>query len=125
MKSYLPEGAIHVRNVKLWAHVGVLDQERLMGQLFDLDFTLWLDLEQAAKDDDLAATADYSIAIREIQELSLQCNCLTIEHFSDQILNRLEAIYGSLPMEVILRKCAPPVHGFTGVVELKRSRNRY
>ncbi|MED5165551.1 MAG: dihydroneopterin aldolase, partial [Cyanobacteriota bacterium] len=32
----LPLGAIHVNDVRLWAHVGVLDHERREGQWFSL-----------------------------------------------------------------------------------------
>ena len=123
MINCLPSGAIHVKGLRLWAHVGVLEHERLLGQLFNVDFTLWLDLDQASEYDDLSLTADYSIAIRELQELSFQLNCLTIEHFSHQILDRLEVLYGRIPMRVSLCKCAAPVPGFTGSVEVEKFRN--
>ena len=35
---------------------------------------------------------------KAIQKLSVEINCLTIEYFSDQILNTLETLYGSIPM---------------------------
>ena len=119
----LPLSAIHIRNARLWAHVGVLEHERISGQWFSLDFSLWLNLDQAAAQDDLSATCDYSLAIRDLQRLSPQLNCLTIEHFSEQIFNRLEVLYGSIPMKVYLRKCNVPVQGFDGLVEVERLRN--
>ena len=89
MTNSLPNGVIHVRDINLWAHVGVLEQERLLGQSFLLDFSLWLDVDRAAAEDDLNLTADYSLAIKEIQQLSFQLNCHTIENFSEHILDRL------------------------------------
>ena len=62
-------GVINVQNVNLWAHVGVLDQERKLGQSFLLDFTIWIDVDQAAIEDDLSKTVDYSLAIKNIQKL--------------------------------------------------------
>jgi len=123
MSSHLSLGAIHVKDVNLWAHVGVLEQERLYGQSFLLDFSLWLMMDKAALDDDLSLTADYSLAIHDIQQLALKVNCRTIEHFSELILNRLESIYGPLPMQVFLRKCSPPIPGFTGFVGVERFRH--
>ena len=77
MSNCLPSGAIHVQGIHLWAHVGVLRSERLTGQLFSLDFSLWLDIDVASAEDDLAQTADYSLAISEIQQLSFhQLICL-------------------------------------------------
>ena len=46
--------AIHVRDLMLWAHVGVLEHERRDGQWFSLDITLWQDLGSAAAHDDLS-----------------------------------------------------------------------
>ena len=122
MTKHLPPGAIHVRDVTLWAHVGVLEFERILGQQFSLDFSIWLDLDKAAAFDDLSATADYSFAIAAIQKLAFQINCHTIEHFTDQIMHLIEDLYGSVPMKVNLRKCSAPVPGFTGHVEVERTR---
>ena len=64
MSNSFSENALHVSDVRLWAHVGVLESERRHGQWFSLDFSLWLDFEKAAREDDISATADYSIAIK-------------------------------------------------------------
>ena len=116
-------GSIHIENLNLWSHVGVLDHERLFGQSFLLDFTIWIDLESAALNDDLSKTADYSLAIQSIQQLSLEINCLTIEHFSELILERIEELYGGVPIQITLEKCSPPIDGFNGSVSITRSRN--
>ena len=115
--------AIHIRDLRLWAHVGVLDHERRDGQWFGVEISLYLDLSQAAAHDDLSASVDYSLAIRDLQELARTIRCLTIEHFSEQILDRLEALYGPVPMTLILSKCAAPVPGFGGVVSVERFRH--
>jgi len=122
MNECLHSGAIHVNDMRLWAHVGVLDSERQNGQWFSLDFTLWLDLEKSAKGDDLSTSVDYSLAIKEIQQLALEIDCLTIEHFSEKILDLLESLYGSLKMRVVLQKVNAPVNGFTGTVAVERYR---
>ena len=63
--------AIHVTDISLWSHVGVLDQERLLGQKFLLDFFLWIDMSTVVVNDNIASTADYSSAFSCIQQLSL------------------------------------------------------
>ena len=40
--------AIQIRDLELWAHVGVLEQERRDGQWFRLDIQFQLDLSAAA-----------------------------------------------------------------------------
>ena len=64
------------------------------------------------------------MCIRDSQELSRSIRCLTIEHFSEQVLDRLEALYGPVPMRVELSKCAAPVPGFSGVVSVERVRHQ-
>ena len=115
--------AIHVRGLRLWAHVGVLDQERRDGQWFSLDISLWSDLSSAAASDDLDSSLDYSLAIRSLQALAREIRCLTIEHFSDRVLDRLEQLYGPVPVRLTLSKCAAPVPGFDGVVAVERVRH--
>ena len=115
--------AIHVRGLRLWAHVGVLEHERRDGQWFSLDISLWADLSSAAAADDLASSLDYSLAIRSLQALAREIHCLTIEHFSDRVLDRLEQLYGSVPVRLTLSKCAAPVPGFDGVVAVERVRH--
>ena len=115
--------AIHVRDLMLWAHVGVLEHERRDGQWFSLDITLWQDLGAAAAADDLAASLDYSKAITALQALARGLVCQTIEHFSDRVLDQLEQLYGPVPVRLELRKCAAPVPGFSGVVAVERRRH--
>ena len=115
--------AIHIRDLNLWAHVGVLDSERKNGQSFVVDISFWLDLDEASKFDQLDKTIDYSEAVKAVQKLSFELKCLTIECFSDQILNLLESLYGQVPISILLKKCSPPIHGFTGSVLIEKKRN--
>ncbi len=123
MTKPLPTGTVQVRNLNLWAHVGVLEKEQLHGQKFTLDFSLWLNLDEAARNDDIYSTCDYSTAIREIQTFSFKIRCQTMERFTEQILDKLEELYGKIPMTAVLRKCNPPINGFTGDVAIERRRN--
>ena len=40
------ETFLKIENIKLWSRVGVLDEERKLGQLFTLDIFLWTDFEK-------------------------------------------------------------------------------
>tara|TARA_Y100001968_G_scaffold109173_1_gene98743 strand:+ start:816 stop:1202 length:387 start_codon:yes stop_codon:yes gene_type:complete len=123
MKENERFGAIHVKDVSLWAHVGVFEKERLLGQEFRVDFSLWIDIFEAAQQDNLSTAADYSIAIENLQKLSSEISCLTIEKFIETILDRFEELYGKIPMKVLLTKCRPPVEGFNGTVQIEKTRN--
>ena len=123
MNQFHNLGAIHIRDINLWAHVGVLESERIHGQSFVLDISFWLDLDESSKLDQLDKSIDYSEVIKALQKLSFEIKCLTIEYFSDQILNVLESLYGKVPINIMLKKSSPPIDGFTGSVLIEKKRN--
>jgi dihydroneopterin aldolase len=50
---------IELRGLTVRGHHGVFDHERVDGQDFVIDITVWLDVTDAADSDDLANTYDY------------------------------------------------------------------
>ena len=116
--------AIQVRGLRLWAHVGVLDFERREGQWFELDLELDVDLSSAGHSDALGDTLDYSQLITALQAQTRSLRCQTLEHYSEMIIDRIEELYGPVPIRLELRKCQAPVPGFGGVVAVRRSRNQ-
>ena len=117
-----PLDYVVVRGLRLWAHVGVLEHERQMGQWFELDFSLGCNLSAAAAAYGLEQSLDYSLAIQALQLDASRVRCLTLEHWSDKIFEVLEDLYGSVPIWLELRKCQAPVPGFCGIVAVQRSR---
>ena len=117
-----PTDAIHVQGLRLWAHVGVLEHERALGQWFELEFWLGGDLGRAAAEDDLSTSYDYVTAIESLRQLSRTLVCQTLEHFSERILMTLEEVYGPIPLRLELRKCHAPIAGFDGMVGITRQR---
>tara|TARA_Y100001970_G_scaffold294228_1_gene448834 strand:+ start:14280 stop:14654 length:375 start_codon:yes stop_codon:yes gene_type:complete len=114
---------IFAENIRLWAHVGVLEKERIEGQLFLLNFSFSLDDQNASEEDDLSKSIDYASFIAEVRKLSKRINCNTIERFSEEIINLFVKIYGEIPIKIVLKKVNPPVDGFNGMVGIIKSRN--
>ena len=114
---------IVVRGLRLWAHVGVLEFEREQGQWFELDLELGVDLGPAGRSDQLADTLDYSQLIAALQRQARAIRCLTLEHYSEQILTLIAERWGGVPVQLELRKCAAPVPGFSGTVAVRRFRS--
>ena len=82
MSQFHNLSAIHIKVINLWAHVGVLESERIHGQRFLLDLSFWLELDESSKLDQLDKSIDYSEAIKAVKKLSFEIKCLTIEYFS-------------------------------------------
>ena len=114
--------AIHVEGLKVWARVGVLPEERSLGQWFVVDLTIWFDLAPAGQSDDLSLSVDYGQAIAAIQACAQQVVCHTVECFSETILDQVGEVCGPGPVRLILRKCHPPIPGFDGSISVERWR---
>jgi dihydroneopterin aldolase len=55
----LPNDTIELRGLRGHGHHGVYEEERRTGQLFLVDVTLWLDLSDAGRSDDVSDTVHY------------------------------------------------------------------
>jgi len=114
------ETFLKIENIKLWARVGVLDEERELGQLFILDIFLWTDFEKCTVNDDIKKTIDYSKLVRILKDQSKKIYCFTIEKYSNEILEIIDQKFKLSKVKIILTKCNPPITGFDGKVSIVR-----
>ena len=115
METYLK-----IKNIQLWARVGVLKEEREFGQLFKLDVFLWADFENSTQSDDIKKTIDYSRLIEILKHQSKKICFFTIEKYSDEILKIINEEFQLNRIKIILTKCKPPIIGFNGEVSIVR-----
>ena len=114
------ETFLKIENIKLWARVGVLDEERKLGQLFSLDIFLWSDFEMCTANDDIEKTIDYSKLVEILKDQSNKIYCFTIEKYSNAILEIIDKEFTLSKIKIILTKCNPPITGFNGKVSIVR-----
>ena len=114
------ETFLKIENIKLWARVGVLDEERKLGQFFSLDIFLWSDFEKCTVNDDLKKTVDYSKLVQILKDQSKKIYCFTIEKYSNSILEIIDQEFKLSKIKIILTKCNPPIIGFDGKVSIVR-----
>ena len=112
------ETFLKIENIKLWARVGVLDEERELGQLFILDIFLWTNFEKCTVNDDLRKTVDYSKLVQVLKDQSKKIYCFTIEKYSNSILEIINSEFKLSKIKIILTKCNPPITGFDGKVSI-------
>jgi len=120
----MEETFLKIKDIKIWARVGVLMEERKFGQLFSLDVYLWSDFSSCSKTDDLSLTIDYAVLIDDIKSHSINFSCLTIEKYSSEILRIIVEKFNPERLKIKLTKCKPPIAGFTGEVSIVRSFKR-
>ena len=115
METYLK-----IKDIKLWARVGVLEEERKLGQLFNLDIFLWTDFENCTLNDDINSTVDYSKLVKILKDQSKKICCFTIEKYSNEILRIIDEEFQLCRIKIKLTKCNPPIIGFDGEVSIVR-----
>jgi len=109
---------LKIEKIELWARVGVLDQERKLGQLFNLDILLWSDFDECSESDDIKATLDYSLIIQKVKSHSKNFSCFTIEKYSEEIIKIIQSGFDPDRIKIILTKLNPPIDGFNGKVSI-------
>ena len=114
------ETFLKIENIKLWARVGVLDEERQLGQLFSLDIFLWTNFEKCTVNDDIKKTVDYSKLVEMLKDQSKKIYCFTIEKYSNEILEIIDETFRLSKIKIVLTKCNPPIDGFDGKVSIVR-----
>ena len=109
---------LKIEKIELWSRVGVLEQERKLGQLFNLDILLWSDFDACSKNDNLSTTLDYSLVVSKVKAHAKNFSCLTIEKYSEEILNIIKSEFNPDRIEITLTKCKPPIKGFSGTISI-------
>lgn len=80
------ETIIAIEGLQLWGRHGVLEQERVHPQVFEVDVTLKL---PKVETDDLSQTVDYGQVIEAIHRLNQAHHFQLIEAFAQAIAHRL------------------------------------
>ena len=115
---------ISLNGIEVFAHHGVLEHERQLGQRFVVDVDLELDLAPAASSDDLADTVDYGTLAGDIAEAAGDPPAALIETVAGRIAEVCLADVRVAAVEVCVRKpSAPlPVSAEGVAVTLRRER---
>ena len=105
-------GTVRLQNAVFYAHHGVLQEEHRIGGRYEVDVSVELDFEAAAREDALSKTVDYERVYSEIKRIITENKYFLIERLSYLIAQRIlekEAVV--LSVEVVVRKANPPVGG--------------
>ncbi|MDX1977477.1 MAG: ribonuclease HI [Pseudanabaenaceae cyanobacterium bins.68] len=113
---------IYLKGVRAYGYVGLLPEENVLGQWFEVDATLWVDFEAATYSDQIADTYDYRQSIQIIETTIKTAKFALVERLAGAIADQLLADPKVEQVQIRLIK-HPPIPEFQGaiVVELVRS----
>jgi 7,8-dihydroneopterin aldolase/epimerase/oxygenase len=115
---------IELRGLTVRGRHGVFEHERADGQDFVVDITVWIDLADAAANDELADTYDYAALARLAAEVVAGPPRNLIESVGGDIADRVMEDQRVHAVEVVVHKPQAPIaHRFADVaVVVRRSR---
>lgn len=103
------EDRIEVRGLRVDGVHGVLEEEQLRSQPFEVDLDLYLDTAQAASSDDLATTADYGAAVDAAVAVITGPSHRLLESLAGAIADRVLGDHRVDAVTVVVRKLRPPL----------------
>ncbi|MBE9006717.1 dihydroneopterin aldolase [Fortiea sp. LEGE XX443] len=116
---------IHLTGIRCYGYTGYLPEEQSLGQWFEVDVKLWLDISSAAKTDAIADTLDYRSVISTIQNLVKTAKFALLEKLAgtiaESILQQSDRV---TQVQVIVTKPAAPIPDFAGKISIELTRTK-
>ena len=100
---------IELRGLAVRGHHGVFEHERIDGQDFVIDITVWIDLADAAASDDLTDTYDYGVLAQRAADIVAGPARNLIETVAAEIAEDVMDDHRVHAVEVVLHKPQAPI----------------
>lgn len=107
---------ILIQGIQFHGHHGVREEERKLGQRFVVDVELCLDLAEAGRRDDLAASVDYEQVHALVMEIGTREQFNLLEALAERVASAILERFPLQQVTVRATKPAPPIPGILGGV---------
>jgi 7,8-dihydroneopterin aldolase/epimerase/oxygenase len=113
---------IHIQKIRAYGYIGFLPEEQVLGQWFEVNVTLGVDLQTPGKSDQLEDTIDYCQAIAIVKKIVTTEKFCLIERLAQAIADQLLSLdkINFVQIQVIKQ---PPIPDFGGQVMVEIIRN--
>ena len=116
---------IHLTGIRGYGYTGYLPEEQVLGQWFEVDVSLWLDISTAAKTDAIEDTLDYRSIISLVQHLVKTSKFVLVERLASTIADSILVKSDRLTqVQVTLSKLAAPIPDFGGKISICLTRTK-
>jgi 7,8-dihydroneopterin aldolase/epimerase/oxygenase len=114
---------LHLRGIRGYGYTGALPEEQILGQWFEVDLQIYLDLSVAGQSDVLADTLHYGPLIAQIQEMIGRSHYALVERLATVIAEAVLADPRVEQVKVCLIK-KPPIPDFSGQIQVEILRSK-
>ena len=115
---------LRISGLRAWGHTGYFDAEQELGQWFEVDLAIQLDLSITGADDELAHSLNYAAVIERVKGLVESSRFRTIERLNTRLCDAVLAFPEVREVRSTLTKVAAPIAGFDGRVAIEMVRRR-
>ncbi len=122
IQASIPGDCIHLEGIRAYGYTGFFAEEQKLGQWYEVELKLWLDLSKSAQNDCLDDTYDYSADVNKILNLIRTATFKLIERLAAAIADIILASGKVEQVYVRLTKMNPPIPDFTGTVSIEITR---
>ncbi|NCS01201.1 MAG: dihydroneopterin aldolase [Microcystis aeruginosa G13-11] len=115
---------IQVTGIRAYGYTGYLAEEQVLGQWFEVDLSLELDISIAGKSDAIEDTLDYRQAIEIVKHQIETGKFALVEKLATVIAEDILQLDRVRQVRVQLSKPAAPIPHFTGKITIDITRYR-
>jgi len=115
---------IKIDNICCYGYTGFLPEEQVLGQWFEVNLTIGVDLAKAGESDTITDTLDYRNAIARVKDLIETQKFALIEKLAQVIAESILELDLVQQVCVELSKPAPPIPNFRGQITVTITREK-
>ncbi len=115
---------LRIRGIRGYGYTGYFEAEQTLGQWFEVDLTLWLELAGCGASDELNQTVNYAAVVQRVTTLIETSRCHTIERLNTLVCEAVLDFEMIQRVDATLTKLAAPIPGFSGRISVQMSRTR-
>ena len=111
---------IQLTGIRCYGYTGYLPEEQFLGQWFEVDLRMSLDLATAGQSDAIEDTLDYRSIIADVKEIVSTAKFSLVEKLAETIVTRVLKYDRVQQVELKLHKPAAPIPDFGALPSLQQ-----
>ncbi len=115
----MADDILRLKNMTFHAYHGVWDEERQIGQRFEVDMELKIDVQSAAAHDKLKDTVDLYAVFDSVKDVVENHKFNLVETMAERISERVLGEFGASEVRVTVRKPHAPIRGIQDGIEVE------
>lgn len=113
---------VRLRNMTFHAYHGVWDEEKQIGQRFEVDLELRVDVRRAAETDKLKDTVDLYAVFETVEQVIVGQKYNLVETMAEKVADRVLRDFSVKEILVRIRKPHAPIRGIQDGIEVEITR---